>query len=642
LAASGEVESVAAETSFTHSSGLVVTRELRRFPTFEALEYRLRFRNSAERRLAPVSALHALNISFGEDVVEGNSVISAGGGLDDAFFPPRAFAIRTHRLESEAHAVVPFELTTEGGRSSNKDLPFFFIHNSVKQEGIFFAFGWSGQWSTLAMLDRQAGALRIRGRIPDINIALEPGEEIVGPTILIGFYRGKPIDGSNRLRRLIRKHYTPALSGQPYMPTCVYTSWWNIFGNYDESRLRQLADGAATLQQEYFELEPPWYGGSLGDFSVGLGNWEDVDKAKLPHGLAPIAEYTRSKGLKFGLWFEPERVAEGSRLAREHPNWILWDHSPLPSPWWAEFSPEHPSLKIRYGVLDLGRTDARQWVCDMMTRYIREHDVRYIKYDLNIDPLPYWKANDESDRQGMTQLRYMSGLYAVFDWLLQQHPDTVIEGCASGGRRIDLEMVRRCHTFWISDNHADTAISQFHLFGIHHFLPGNYANVQYILPLAHRTHAEPGNSALEYAADDLGFQRLFGGAMGMGGRVDLWSEADRQKAQRHVAIHKELRRYLMEDFYPLGDQPVDLKSWSGWQFLDPVEQAGFIQTFRTKTPESTQRFAIHKLDEGKRYRFSDPYSAQAFEITGQAAMTYGIEVTQEPMSSRVFRYERIS
>jgi len=48
-----------------------------------------------------------------------------------------------------------------------------------------------------------------------------------------------------------------------------------------------------------------------------------------------------------------------------------------------------------------------------------------------------------ADRQGITEIRYVEGLYATWDELRARFPQMYLDDCASGGRRIDLEMVMR-------------------------------------------------------------------------------------------------------------------------------------------------------------------------------------------------------
>lgn len=115
----------------------------------------------------------------------------------------------------------------------------------------------------------------------------------------------------------------------------------------------------------------------------------------------------------------------------------------------------------------------------------------------------------------------------------------------------------------------------------------------------------------------------------------------KQQARGHVEIWKKLRRYLLEDYYLLSAQPSDLQSWSGWQFQDPQDRSGFVQTFRSKTADEMHRFPVHGLDEQARYRFADAYGTESFEMSGSTAMTRGIEVRQPPMSSRVYVYKRV-
>jgi hypothetical protein len=262
--------------TWVHASGLAVTRTTRVIATHRALEYTLRIKNTTRHVLPPLSAVHALCIALGEPALEGNCVISSGGGLHDTVMPPSGFGIRTHGFLSEAHAELSLGLTTQGGRSSSKDLPFFFLQNERLQEGLLIALGWSGQWAVHVGLNPRAATLTLRGKIPDLNIALEPGEEIEGPSVLIGAYEGTIHDGANRMRRLIREAYTPKLSSPTVLPAAAYSNWYDLWDEFDEPQLKRTIDAVAALRQEYFILDAGWYAGASeadGGFSSGLGNW---------------------------------------------------------------------------------------------------------------------------------------------------------------------------------------------------------------------------------------------------------------------------------------------------------------------------------------------------------------------------------
>mgnify|MGYP000868589028 CR=1 FL=1 len=604
-------------TSYRHASGLVAVREVRVWPEFAAVEYTVKFRNEGRENSGAVSQVNAMDLGFAGGVVDGASVVSSGGGLAEEVYPPATFSIRRSYPGPMTPVNGRVTLGTSGGRSSNKDLPFFFIENQRRSEGMFVALGWSGQWSATVRADHNRGTLLVRGGIPDLNIRLRPGEEISGPRILLGAYSGKLDAGVNRLRRLIRTQYAPRLGGREFLPIATYDHWWNIDVHFDEQLLRQLAGSAASIGQEYFLLDAGWYTGidASGDFGTGVGNWEEIDRVKFPNGLGAFADYVRSKGLKFGLWFEPERVAKGSLLARQHPDWVLW----LPNQ--------------NYGVLDYGRSEVQRWVCALFDRYIREFGIRYIRHDSNIGPLAYWDAADKPDRRGMHQIRHMEGLYRVLDWIRERHPETVLEGCASGGRRIDLESARRFHTFWISDHTADPHNVRFHLAGLNHFLPGSYQYVCYTLPLPSQKDFQPL---------PVGFQSMFGGAFGTGGRIDLWPQAMKAQAKKHVEVHKKLRRFLVADYYPLAVQSRDLDAWEAWQFHDPSTGEGFVQAFRLEPGEAWHDFSLKALDPRKNYRLTDPYTGRTTTASGRRLMNEGLRFQLGKLESQLWLYSTLT
>jgi alpha-galactosidase len=608
------------ETTFRYASGIEAIRSLRKMPEYDAIEYSVRFRNSGGLRSGVIESVNAMHTLFKPDVLDSSYVLSSGGGTYDGTYPPEAFAIRKHFISPALPSDGVVTLTTQGGRSSNRDLPFYFVHNDAHSSGIFIGIGWTGQWSSSISAEYDVdptahGGLRLEGGIPDIRVALEPGEEIVGPNILIGSYDGPLASGSNKLRRLIQDRYTPKLDGRKFGVIATYDAWWDIGEKYDESLLLPVADAAAAIGQEYFLLDAAWYIGSNGPegFSGGVGNWEQVDSKKFPSGLAHFADYVRSRGLQFGLWFEPERVHRDSLLAKEHPDWVIW-----------------LDKENNYGLLDYGRVEAQRWVQDMMDRYITQLNIRYIRHDFNIDPLAYWDSHDAADRRGVSQIRHIEGFYKVIDWVRERHPATVLECCASGGRRIDLETARRFHTYWISDDSVDPEIIRFHLQGINYFLPGNYSYIQYTLP---------SPSQKNFAPKDFYYLSCFAGAFGVGGRVDLWPSDQKERFATIEKIHKRIRPHLMEDYYPIMPQSLDLKGWDAWQFHNPRTNSGFVQAFRQESETPSLKLRLSGLHAGDLYEFEDPLTGAKMQLTGAAATTEGPSFELTQMSSRILLYE---
>lgn len=174
------------------------------------------------------------------------------------------------------------------------------------------------------------------------------------------------------------------------------------------------------LKIDYWWMDAGWYfcNGSWGN----TGTWE-VDTNRFPRGLRAISDYAHSNGIKTIVWFEPERVAPNTWLTQNHPEWILGGKNG--------------------GLFNLGNSEARNWLTNHVDKLLTDQGIDLYREDFNIDPLSFWLANDTEDRQGITEIRYVEGHLAYWDELLRRHPDLIIDSCASGGRRNDLETMRR-------------------------------------------------------------------------------------------------------------------------------------------------------------------------------------------------------
>jgi len=82
-----------------------------------------------------------------------------------------------------------------------------------------------------------------------------------------------------------------------------------------------------------------------------------------------------------------------------------------------------------------------------MTRFLsavqKNYELTVLRFDYNIDPAAFWIANDGPDRDGVTERLCVEGLYTMWDEILASHPGLLLDSCASGGRRIDLEVLSR-------------------------------------------------------------------------------------------------------------------------------------------------------------------------------------------------------
>lgn len=561
--------------------GLIAIWKVAVFMDFQAMEMQWSFLNEAQTPAKPLTQVLALDLKFTlpHRSVE---VIDSTGGMDNHFYDNLrgpGFAV-SHRKSPFGE---PLTLSGKEGLSSDKHLPFFMLQSlTAPEQGLFVGVGWSGQWEAHILMPAAANnkeplvPMSVAAEMPGMDLALPPGERIISPSILLGAYEGDWTRGSNTLRQVLHQKYVPLLSGKKPVPPVSWNSWLILGNRINEEMLKTQADIAAGSGIEYFCIDAGWFEGG---FSQGVGTWT-IDKEKFPNGLEPIGKYVAGKGMKVGLWFEPERARSTPPWGDDHPQWI-----------------NQPG-----DVVDFGNPEVREWMFQMMKRYIDETGVSWIRWDFNTQPLMAWQAMDAPDQQGLSQIRHVMGLYESLDRVMAEYPDLLIEGCASGGRRIDLETLRRSHTFWKADSWGPVCLLRFHETGGNVFLPGGLIN----------TNLNLGN------VEDL--YSIFGGPFGLCCDWAKLTPEQLQKIRQIIGHYKSLRHFLNRDYYQLFPQQWNETGWTGWQFDAPDLGEGFIFVTREMhSPYLTAVVSLKALDPQATYTLTwvNDATKEPVEIIGE-------------------------
>ncbi len=511
----------------------------------------------------------------------------------------RSFLPSERALKSgESVALAPV-----GGRSSNRTLPFFNLQ--CGEEGFFTAIGWTGQWS--AALDREAGgATRLAAGMELTHLRLRPGEAIRTPRIMLLRWSGDRIDAHNAFRRLLLAHYLPKLDGQP-VALAIAAQTFNRTGGqgYWASQAGQIA--AATVNHD-LGCDTLWFdaGWFAGNFPDGVGNWFPKPK-EFPHGLRPVGDACQKLGLKFLVWYEPERVANGTQLAKEHPEFIL------------------PAQKGRDagGLFNLGDPRARRWLTNLLVEQIADFSIHTYRNDFNMDPLPFWRQNDPPDRQGITEIRYVEGLYAMWDELRARFPGMYLDDCASGGRRIDLETVMRSVVQTRSDTACQAGRSEWEqcqAYGLSLYLP---------------LHATIGWDVGAYECRSSA-------TCGFCGEWDILNKSfPLDQARASIAEIKANRKYWYGDFYPLTPCMLDGDVWIAWQLHRGDLDEGLILAFRREyCTQPTLQVKLRGLKPGKSYTvtFIDDQRHSTVKTMSSRELAPLTLRLPAPRSSLVIRY----
>lgn len=328
------------------------------------------------------------------------------------------------------------------GMSSHQLNPFISVMrgncDETQGECYGYALIYSGSY-VLTVEQNNDEMLRIQGGINDYTFGwrLNAGESFVTPQVAM-CYSG---NGLGELSRSYADFWREYIIPQKHVHTrrpIVINNWEATYFNFNTQKLFDLIDAASPLGIDTFVLDDGWFGKRNEDDS-SLGDWF-VNEEKLPGGLKPIIDRCHEKGMKFGLWIEPEMVSEDSDLFRSHPEYALIKQG------------QQPMRSRNQLQLDFSKPEVVDYVHDMIYDILKNNDISYVKWDKNRDFSEYFSDALGYEGQGELSHRYMLGVYRLAERLTSEFPDVFFEGCAGGGGRFDGGMLYYFPQIWTSDD----------------------------------------------------------------------------------------------------------------------------------------------------------------------------------------------
>jgi len=589
-------------------TGLECELELQTFEGFPAAEWLLRFRNTGTMDTPLLENIQPLDTVW---AVTGETQLRRSRGSQSSVADFEYLV--TPLAEGET-----ISMAAGGGRSSNNWLPFFNLQSG--DSGVITGIGWTGQWAASLTRGTAGGELRIRAGQELTHLVLHPGEEIRTPRIMQLFWNGAPQTSHNTLRRFILAHHTPRPDGELLRGPLTTGHWGGMRTSEHLERIEAYRQHG--IDNEYYWIDAGWYGPpesfspeeSTGEWAKHVGDWR-INPVGYPQGFRPISDAAIAAGTKLLLWFEPERAVVGTPLPIEHPEWFLGERKP------------GASL-----LLDLGNLTARRWLIDFISDCLTTQGVHLYRQDFNVDPLPYWRAADAPDRQGMSEIRHIEGLYAFWDELLRRHPGLIIDNCASGGRRLDLETCSRSIPLWRSDwqcgPHFDPVGCQVEGMGLNYWLPLSACG----------TGVRPGDTYNFRSSLSAALCFHLAPSEGTPLRPDYPYDWHR----RMLAEARRARPLFYGDYYPLSSCRPEHDQWAAYQMHRPDIGEGFVLALRR--PEAhfvSADFRLHGLDFDTKYEFEDAETGRTWQQSGQELRERGVRLILETApESRLLFYRR--
>lgn len=577
-------------------TGLRVHWEAVRYSDFPALDWILHFENAGKADTPIIADIQAMDLAFRSPMPSGGFRLHCnhGGTPDKLQFEPRVIVLDGDRSES---------IGAGCGRSSTLNFPFFKLETG---EGSFVvAVGWSGNWK--AQFDCQdAKRLRVTAGMEKTHFVLHPGEKVRSPRILVLQWTGDALEASSQFRRLIYKHYAAKRDGKTPLPilfcNTAFTRGGGWLNECNAENQISLIKAYAPLGLEALITDAGWFEGG---WPEGAGNW-NPRKDAYPNGMAPVAAAAQEHGMVYGLWFEPERVVAGTTVQVEHPDWCLASQK----------EPQGTYL------LNFGLPEVQDYFFNIVKGFMELPGFRFYRQDFNMDPLPYWRHNDAPDRQGITEIKYIEGLYAYWDRIARTWPDSIREECASGGHRIDLETVIRMHSHQTTDYWFDDDVNQAALWAFSAYLPNGCATI-------------PINRL-----DDYSFHSALASSLIPGWIADA-PDFDRKRGKELLDIYRRVRHLLIGAYYPLLPYTRSANEWMAMQYHRPDLNEGIVLAFRhAESAYRTTELSLRGLEPDATYELEYVGAGKKTREKGKSLMSGHKLTLPERRSSVLILYSK--
>lgn len=489
--------------------------------------------------------------------------------------------VRRHKLDYGIQSIYSMR-----GCSSYQFNPFLALarENADEFQGQVYGFSlvYSGNFLAQTEVDNYDTARVLMGIHPNgFKWTLGKGESFQTPEMVMVYSEA----GLNGMSQTFHKLYRTRLARGTWrdkVRPILINSWEAFYFDFDAPKLLGLADVAADLGMELFVLDDGWFG-KRDDSTSSLGDWYPNEE-KLKGTLKELAEKINAKGLKFGLWIEPEMTNKDSDLYRAHPDWIL-----------AEQGKRICHSRTQY-VLDFSKKEVREYIGDMLENLLAEVPVSYIKWDMNRTFSEVFSNGNDREYQGKVCHKYILGVYELYERLTSRFPHVLFESCASGGARFDPGMLYYAPQGWTSDD--TDAIERLKIqYGTSMVYPVSCMGSHVSASPNHQTNRV---TPLETRADVAYFGTF-------GYELDLLKlgEEDKAEIRRQIAFMKEKRDLIQKGTFYRLKSPFEGNE-TAWMIVSEDQKKALVGYYRVMQPVNVgfKRLKLKGLKEDICYKVS--------------------------------------
>lgn len=478
----------------------------------------------------------------------------------------------------------------KGIKTTHGETPFFLLSTDKKIEehsGKVYAgaLAWSGNFSLAFQLDHRNILHVFGGMNPFASSYLLKTNEVLQTPEMILTYSS---EGKGRVSRnyhdWVRK-YNMAHGDKVH--SILLNSWEGTYFNFDEKKIREMIDNAAALGVEMFVLDDGWFGNKYprDNDKAGLGDWQ-VNKKKLPDGIGELADYAVRKGIKFGLWIEPEMVNPKSELAEQHPEWVV-----------KSGKRDIPTMRNQW-LLDLTNPKVQDFIVRTFDEVIgMSKNISYIKWDANRHVRNIGSEYLPRENQTHFWHDYIKGLYAVYERIRAKHPDIEIQACSSGGGRMDFGSLKYHDEFWTSDN-TNALDRIFIQSGVSHFFPA--------IAIASHVSTSPNHQTGMVLPIKFRFDVAMSGRLGLELQPKDIPSKEMKFVKEAIQTYKKIRPIVQQgDLYRLAS-PYDGNGWASLMYTSKDKKRAVLYVYSLKYHVNDRYVSrLEGLDPDRRYKITE-------------------------------------
>lgn len=466
------------------------------------------------------------------------------------------------------------------GASCHNNSPYFIAYQNADEHSgdVYFAsLAYSGNFKVIANRDLYSNTRVLLGMNDfDFSYLLKSGESFTTPCVYAGYTQGFG-EMSRQMNTFAVNHLLPRQFNDKVLPV-LYNSWEATEFNINVSQQLELAKIASDLGVELFVMDDGWFGKRNND-RAGLGDWT-VNQDKFPNGLDELIDGVNALGMDFGIWVEPEMVNPDSELYRTHPDWAYHYDTRVKS-------------ELRHQlVLNMTRADVQEYVFDCVDKLLSEHNIQYIKWDMN---RPFSETGAENlNCPKMLYYLHTKAVYDIVDRLKEKHCDVQFEACASGGGRADLGALSHFDQCWTSDN--TDGIDRMSIQHGYSLLRPIKAMRAWVTDIA---------GINKPCTLDFRFNIAMQGALGLGGNLLKYSDDDKEISKKNIALYKAIRHTVQfGDLYRVSNPDENEVLINVFVERDKSSAVAFIASRGTRFFKKRINILFDGLEKDAKYRFT--------------------------------------